>query len=57
MRGVRLLERSQRVALAVRQAFEFFGDALNLEAITPPWLGFEVTTPDPIEMGEETLLE
>lgn len=57
MRGVHLLERSQRVALAVRQAFEFYGDALNLEAITPPWLGFEVTTPAPIEMGEETLLE
>ena len=57
MRGVHLLERSLRVALPVRQAFEFYGDALNLEAITPPWLGFEVTTLAPIEMDEGTLLE
>ena len=37
--------------------FPFFGDALNLEAITPPWLGFRVTTPGPIEMTRGTLIE
>jgi ligand-binding SRPBCC domain-containing protein len=54
---VHLLERRQRVALPVEQAFDFYGDAHNLERITPPWLGFEVTTPRPIEMGVGTLIE
>jgi ligand-binding SRPBCC domain-containing protein len=37
--------------------FPFFGDAHNLEAITPPWLGFAVTTPRPIDMRAGTLIE
>ncbi len=37
--------------------FAFFGDALNLESITPPWLGFRVVTPRPIAMGPGTLIE
>lgn len=39
------------------EAFDFYGDALNLEPLTPPWLHFEVTTPMPIEMGAGTLLD
>lgn len=54
---VHVLERRQRIELPIERAFEFYGDARNLEAITPPWLGFEVTTPAPIEMGEGTLIE
>jgi ligand-binding SRPBCC domain-containing protein len=57
VRGVHLLERSQRVELAQDQAFRFYGDAGNLEAITPPWLGFQITTPQPIEMDAGTLLD
>jgi ligand-binding SRPBCC domain-containing protein len=37
--------------LPPEEVFPFFGDALNLEAITPPWLGFRVVTPGPIEMA------
>jgi ligand-binding SRPBCC domain-containing protein len=51
------LEREQRVRLPLGEAFAFYGDARNLERITPPWLGFEVTTPEPIEMGVGTLIE
>lgn len=51
------LERTQRVELPIDEVFAFYGDALNLERITPPWLGFEVTTPGPIEMGVGTLIE
>lgn len=57
MSQVHLLEHSQRLGLAIDQVFAFYGDALNLERITPPWLGFEVTTPRPIEMGVGTLIE
>jgi ligand-binding SRPBCC domain-containing protein len=57
MRGVHLLERSQRVELPLERAFEFYGDARNLETITPPWLGFEVRTPPPLEMWVGTLID
>jgi ligand-binding SRPBCC domain-containing protein len=57
LRGVHLLERSQRVELPPERAFELYGDARNLEAITPPWLGFEVTTPAPPEMRAGTLID
>lgn len=57
MSRVHLLERRQRVKLPIDQAFAFYGDARNLELITPPWLSFEVTTPAPIEMGVGTLIE
>lgn len=52
-----VLERRQQVQIPVEKAFEFYGDAHNLERITPPLLRFEVTTPPPIEMGVGTLIE
>ena len=57
MPTIHSLKRRQRVALPIDKAFSFFGDAHNLERITPPWLGFEVTTPAPIEVGVGTLIE
>jgi ligand-binding SRPBCC domain-containing protein len=57
MGRVHVLERRQRVGLPIDEAFAFYGDARNLELITPPWLGFEVTTPAPIEMRVGTLIE
>lgn len=32
--------------------FDFFSEARNLEELTPPWLRFQVLTPEPIEMRE-----
>jgi ligand-binding SRPBCC domain-containing protein len=51
------LQREQRVPLAPAAAFEFFSDAFNLEAITPPWLHFKVLSDDPIAMRPGTLIE
>jgi ligand-binding SRPBCC domain-containing protein len=56
MARVHILEREQRIEAPIGQAFEVYGDARNLERITPPWLGFGVTTPEPIEMGAGTLI-
>lgn len=57
MPQVHILERRQRIERPIEEVFAFYGDARNLERITPPLLGFEVTTPGPIEMGAGALIE
>jgi ligand-binding SRPBCC domain-containing protein len=54
---IHVLERQQRIDRPLDEVFPFYADAANLERITPPWLGFEVTTPKPIEMGVGTLID
>lgn len=51
------LERTQLVPLPVEDAFAFFADAGNLEALTPPWLRFRILTPRPIAMRAGTMIE
>lgn len=47
-----VLERTQTVSVSLEQAFAFFADARNLEAITPPWLRFRiVAAPAQLERG------
>jgi ligand-binding SRPBCC domain-containing protein len=52
-----VLERTQELPVGIDRAFALFADAHNLETITPPWLGFRVVTPRPIEMDAGTLIE
>ena len=47
---LRRLERRQRLPLALDSAWEFFADPANLARITPPDLGFEVTSTLPERM-------
>lgn len=39
------------------ELFDFFGRAANLEAITPPWLNFEILTPSSIEIRAGALID
>jgi ligand-binding SRPBCC domain-containing protein len=50
------LEREQVVPRRPAEVFPFFAEARNLEALTPPWLRFQVLTPEPIEMRAGTLI-
>ena len=52
-----LLRRTQRLPLSPERVFEFFADAGNLEAITPPFLNFHIVTPTPIVMRPGALIE
>jgi ligand-binding SRPBCC domain-containing protein len=52
-----VLERAQIVRRPIDEVFAFFARAHNLERITPPWLRFEVLTPDPVAMGRGTLID
>lgn len=39
------------------EVFPFFADARNLEELTPPWLRFDVVTPEPIPMIVGTTID
>jgi len=52
-----VLRREQLLPNAPSDVFEFYADAANLERITPPWLGFRIVTPQPIDMRPGALIE
>ena len=55
--AIHTLRREQVVDADVDSVFALFADPLNLEAITPPLLGFAVVTPAPIAMGVGTFIQ
>lgn len=56
-RRIQLLERTQRLRAPAERAFEFYAEARNLEAITPPWLGFRMITQGTVEMRAGALID
>jgi ligand-binding SRPBCC domain-containing protein len=46
------LRRTQRFEESLDEVFGFFADPRNLSLLTPPWLRFEIRTPEPIAMHE-----
>jgi ligand-binding SRPBCC domain-containing protein len=54
---VHRLQRRQRLDHPLEAVFDFFARASNLERLTPPWLRFELITPEPIEMRAGTEID
>ena len=49
------LQRTQVVGAPLEAAWAFYADPANLQAITPPWLGFRIESA-PVELGRGTFL-
>jgi ligand-binding SRPBCC domain-containing protein len=54
--ALHVVRRKQILPTPRAEAFAFFADAANLEAITPPWLNFRIVAPAPVELKTGTLI-
>lgn len=52
-----VLRRRQRLEGTPEEVFPFFAATENLDAITPPLLRFRTLTPNPMPMGDGTVIQ
>jgi ligand-binding SRPBCC domain-containing protein len=55
--AVHVLRTRQQLEHPLDEVFAFFAAARNLERITPPWLRFQVRTPEPVRMEAGALID
>ena len=53
---VHQLEQTQTLPISIGEAWDFFSSPANLDAITPPDLGFRILTPLPSRMYEGQII-
>jgi ligand-binding SRPBCC domain-containing protein len=51
-----ILESRLTAPVSIGEAFAVFEDPYNLARITPPWLNFEITSPDQVEMRKGAII-
>lgn len=51
------LDASIRLDAPLEEVFAFFSKGENLQALTPPWIGFEILAPTPIEMAQDARID
>ena len=51
------IDQEQRLNRPLEEVFEFFSACHNLEQLTPPWLHFQILTPEPVTMAPGTLID
>jgi ligand-binding SRPBCC domain-containing protein len=54
---IRELSRELWLPRPPEEIFPFFGEAANLEILTPPWLNFQILTKRPIEMRVGAIID
>jgi len=54
---IHIIEREIFLPRSPDEVFPFFSRAENLDALTPPWLHFNILTEPPIEMKEGTFID
>ena len=57
VRNPYILETQITLPRTLDEVFPFFADPGNLEAITPPWLNFQILTPRPIPMRPGAIID
>ncbi len=53
----RTLDGEMWLPLDIQAVFAFFSNAENLEALTPPWVRFDILTPKPIVLAKGALID
>lgn len=57
LQGIYELKSELLIPHSITNVFDFFARPENLEALTPPWLHFEIVTPKPVPIHEGALID